>query len=194
MLGSIYKMLPNIDDDYAAKLVYTLENKKTVEKLEQDIADISAQLGQVNAMSDTIVAKILLDEITLPAALRQLRIYNNANSIGELTRALKTPREDIDTLLNFYASFGSTRFFDTQFSTALHDVLNDASLTDADKAQYGIKKLLEQAQQEQQARPNLPAKNKKAPNRQLKPVRVLGNSTLRYYRGSLKSTPSPQAA
>ena len=24
MLGTIYKMLPNIDDDYAAKLVYTL--------------------------------------------------------------------------------------------------------------------------------------------------------------------------
>lgn len=27
MLGTIYNMLPGIDDDYAAKLVYTLENK-----------------------------------------------------------------------------------------------------------------------------------------------------------------------
>ena len=45
MLGTIYKMLPNIDDDYAAKLVYTLENKKSVSRLQQDIADISAQLG-----------------------------------------------------------------------------------------------------------------------------------------------------
>ena len=78
MLGTIYKMLPNIDDDYAAKIVYTLENKKPLAQLQQDIADISAQLGEANAMSDTIVAKILLDEITLPAALRQLRVYNNA--------------------------------------------------------------------------------------------------------------------
>ena len=73
MLGTIYKMLPNIDDDYAAKLVYTLENKKSVSRLQQDIADISAQLGDGGEMADTIVAKILLDEITLPAALRQLR-------------------------------------------------------------------------------------------------------------------------
>ena len=30
MLGTIYNMLPSIDDDYAAKLVYTLENKKSL--------------------------------------------------------------------------------------------------------------------------------------------------------------------
>ena len=30
MLGMIYHQLPSINDDYAAKLVYTLENKKTV--------------------------------------------------------------------------------------------------------------------------------------------------------------------
>ena len=88
MLGTIYKMLPNIDDDYAAKLVYTLENKKSVSRLQQDIADISAQLGDGGEMADTIVAKILLDEITLPAALRQLRVYNNAVSVAELTNAL----------------------------------------------------------------------------------------------------------
>ena len=88
MLGTIYKMLPNIDDDYAAKLVYTLESTKTLPRLQQDIADIAAQLGQTNAMADTIVAKILLDEITLPAALRQLRVYNNAIAISELTNVL----------------------------------------------------------------------------------------------------------
>ena len=81
MLGTIYNMLPVIDDDYAAKLVYTLENKKSLEELQQDIANIAAQLGSDSPVTDTVVAKILLDEITLPAALRQLRIYNNAMSI-----------------------------------------------------------------------------------------------------------------
>ena len=42
MLGTIYNMLPGIDDDYAAKLVYTLENKKSLPRLQQDIADIAA--------------------------------------------------------------------------------------------------------------------------------------------------------
>ena len=51
MLGTIYKMLPNIDDDYAAKLVYTLENKKDLGRLQQDIADISAQLGDASEKS-----------------------------------------------------------------------------------------------------------------------------------------------
>ena len=45
MLGTIYNMLPGIDDDYAAKLVYTLENKKSLPRLQQDIADIAAQLS-----------------------------------------------------------------------------------------------------------------------------------------------------
>ena len=162
MLGSIYKMLPNIDDDYAAKLVYTLENKKPVAQLEQDIADIAAQLGQTNAMSDTIVAKILLDEITLPAALRQLRIYNNATSIAELTNALETPNTDTDLLLNYYAAFGSPRFFDTEFSAALKDVIADATQSDADKARHGLSKLLNHIKQEEAKQADLPAKNKKA--------------------------------
>lgn len=162
MLGTIYKMLPNVDDDYAAKLVYTLENKKTVAKLQQDIADIAAQLGQPTAMSDTIVAKILLDEITLPAALRQLRIYNNAVSIGELAHALKTPRADMDLLLNYYASFGAQRFFDTAFAAALKEVRQEAALSDADKARHALSVLLNTARQDAAAHPGLPAANKKA--------------------------------
>ena len=75
MLSTIYKMLPAIDDDYAARLVYTLEDKKTLPQLEQDIANISAQLSSDSPSADTLVAQMLLDEITLPAALRQLRIY-----------------------------------------------------------------------------------------------------------------------
>ena len=163
MLGTIYKMLPNVDDDYAAKLVYTLENKKTLPALQQDIADIAAQLGETqNAMSDTIVAKILLDEITLPAALRQLRVYNNALSISELAEALETPAEENDLLLNCYASFGSRYFFDVQFAEALRDVRNDPSLSDSEKAHYALDKLLEQAKKEINENKDIPDENKKA--------------------------------
>ncbi len=162
MLGTIYKMLPNIDDDYAAKLVYTLENKKSLPRLEQDIADIAAQLGEASAMSDTIVAKMLLDEITLPAALRQLRVYNNAVSVIELTGALDTPPEATDLLLNYYAAFGARRFFDVEFAHALKDVRDDKTMSDADKAQHALDRLILQAQKDLPANEKLQEKNKKA--------------------------------
>ena len=161
MLGAIYQMLPNIDDDYAAKLVYTLENKKSVSSLQQDIADICAKLGDANAQTDTIVAKILLDEITLPAALRQLRVYNNALSITELTGALDTPAEVTDLLLNYYASFGSRRFFDVEFAKALKNVRDKQDMQDADKAQYALDRLILQAQQDLQHNAQIRAQNRK---------------------------------
>ncbi len=162
MLGTIYKMLPNIDDDYAAKLVYTLENKKSLARLQQDIADLAAQLGEASAMSDTIVAKMLLDEITLPAALRQLRVYNNAVSIAELTNALDTPPEATDLLLNYYASFGSRRFFDMEFANALKDVRDDKNMQDADKAQHALDCLILQAQKDLPSNEKILEENKKA--------------------------------
>ena len=75
MLNTIYNMLPAIDDDYAARLVYTLEDKKSIDQLKQDVADTAARLNSDSPAADTLVAQMLLDEITLPAALRQLRIY-----------------------------------------------------------------------------------------------------------------------
>ncbi len=161
MLGTIYKMLPNINDDYAAKLVYTLENKKSVSRLQQDIADISAQLGTANELSDNIVAKILLDEITLPAALRQLRVMSNAVSVVELSDALDTPAQTIDLLLNYYASFGSRRFFDAEFAAALKDVRDDQNMQDADKAQYALNALIAAAEQDLPANDKILASNKK---------------------------------
>lgn len=162
MLGTIYKMLPNIDDDYAAKLVYTLENKKSLPRLQQDIADIAAQLGDGSEMSDTIVAKILLDEITLPAALRQLRVLNNAVSIAELTDALNTPPEAVDLTLNYYASFGSRRFFDERFAAALKDVRDDKNMEDADKARYALDALVLAAQNDLPENEKILKANKKA--------------------------------
>ena len=162
MLGTIYKMLPNIDDDYAAKLVYTLENKKSLQRLQQDIADIAAQLGEASAMSDTIVAKMLLDEITLPAALRQLRVYNNAVSVAELAGALDTPPEATDLLLNYYASFGSERFFDVEFAKALKDVRENKEMEDADKAQHALDCLILQAQKDLAPNEKILEENKKA--------------------------------
>ena len=115
MLSTIYNMLPGIDNDYAAKLVYTLEDKKTIPQLQQDIADLAAQLSSDSAMTDTTIAKMLLDECTLAAALRQLRIYNNSTSINELCAALNMPATQTGTLLEVYASFSSRQYFDEAF-------------------------------------------------------------------------------
>lgn len=144
MLGTIYSMLPNIDDDYAAKLVYTLENKKSVNQLQQDIADIAAQLSSDSPMTDTIVAQILLDETTIHAALRRLRIYNNATSIAELCAALEMPVEQVDILQEVYASFSSRQYFDIEFALALKDV-QDKEMEDAQKALHAVNILLQKA-------------------------------------------------
>lgn len=160
MLGTIYNMLPGIDDDYAAKLVYTLENKKSLPRLQQDIADIAAQLSSDSPMTDTTIAKILLDEITIPAALRQLRIYNNATSMTELCAALETPAKDTAKLLEVYSSFSSRKYFDEEFAAALKDV-QDSDLKDEEKALHAVNKLLEQANAVLQNSPKIIRQNKK---------------------------------
>lgn len=162
MLGTIYRLLPHINDDYAAKLVYTLEDTKTLLALKQDIEKMSSAVGQTNAMSDTLVAKVLLDEITLPAALHQLRIYSNAAAISELAQVLDISAVETELLLNYYASFGANHFFDNAFAAALKDVRDDKTMPDAEKARYALTHLLAEAQQDVKAHPQLPNKNKRA--------------------------------
>ncbi len=145
MLSTIYNMLPGIDDDYAAKLVYTLEDKKTLPQLQQDIADLAAQLNSDSAATDTLIAKMLLDECTLSAALRQLRVYNNSTSITELSAALALPAPQTSRLLEVYASFSSHLYFDEEFEKALGQV-NTPSLTDEQKARQAVELLLKKAQ------------------------------------------------
>lgn len=147
MLSTIYNMLPAINDDYAAKLVYTLEDKKTVQQLQQDIADTAAQLSSDSPSADTLVAKILLDEITLPAALRQLRIYNNAISIAELGESLDLTEENMHKLLEVYASFSSRKYFDQEFAAALQNLSTSKPLTDTQKALRATNHLIDQARQ-----------------------------------------------
>ncbi len=161
MLGTIYKMLPEINDDYAAKLVYTLENKKTIAQLQQDIANIAAQLSSDSPMTDSMVAKILLDEITLPAALRQLRVYNNATSINELCAALEVPAKDTGLLLEVYASLSSKKYFDESFALALKDVQDSPDLTDQQKALHAVEILLKEAAELLQERTGHAKQNKK---------------------------------
>lgn len=146
MLSTIYNMLPGIDNDYAAKLVYTLEDKKTLEELQQDIADIATQLNSDSPMTDTLIAKMLLDECTLAAALRQLRVYNNSTSITELCAALDISAKDTSKLLEVYASFSTHHYFDEAFEAAIEQVEGE-HLTDEAQARQAIDHLLHQAQE-----------------------------------------------
>jgi len=145
MLNTIYTMLPAIDDNYAARLVYTLEDKKTIDQLEQEIADTAAQLNSDSPAADTLVAQMLLDEITLPAALRQLRIYNNAMSISELCQSLDMSNEETQKMLDVYASFSSRKYFDQEFASALKTLPKGKKLTDTQKAQYAVGCLIKSA-------------------------------------------------
>ena len=160
MLSVIYSMLPEIDNDYAAKLVFVLEGKKTLSALQQDIADASAQLNSDSPLADTIIAKMLLDECSLPAALRQVRIYNNFTSITELCEALNIEPEDEKLLLSTYASFSSRKYFDKEFEEALEHV-GISSQTDAERATQALLMLLESAKKiHEQSEPVL-RKNKR---------------------------------
>ena len=145
MLNTIYNMLPAIDDDYAARLVYTLEDKKSIDQLKQDIADTAARLNSDSPAADTLVAQMLLDEITLPAALRQLRIYNNLLSITELCESLDISSSDTQKLIDVYASFSSRKYFDQEFAAALKTLPTGQKLTDVQKAEHAVNCLLTQA-------------------------------------------------
>ena len=146
MLSTIYNMLPGIDNDYAAKLVYTLEDKKTLEELQQDIADLATQLNSDSPMTDTLIAKMMLDECTLSAALRQLRIYNNSTSITELCAALDIPAQDTGKLLETYASFSSRHYFDEAFEQAVEKI-ESKNLSDEEKARQALATLLQTCQE-----------------------------------------------
>jgi len=144
MLGTIYNMLPHIDDDYAAKLVYTLEDKKSIPQLQQDIANIAALLSSDSPVADTVIAKILLDEITLPAALRRLRIYNNSTSIAELAEVLQLSKGQQNLLSQVYASFASHLYFDEELEKALKQVKGE-NLSEEKQARQAVAILLKQA-------------------------------------------------
>lgn len=160
MLSTIYDMLPGIDNDYAAKLVYTLEDKKTLAQLQQDIADLAAQLNSDSPMTDTVIAKMLLDECTLPAALRQLRIYNNSTSITELCAALNVSAADTGLLLETYASFSSNLYFDEAFEQAVTQI-NSENQTDEAQARGALDVLLDRARNLQVHSAETAAQNRK---------------------------------
>ena len=147
MLTVVYQMLPHISEEYAQQLVRTLEHKKTIAQLQQDIANTAAQLNSDSIHTDNLVAKILVDQITPHAALRQLRIYNNATSIDELAATLQLPESDRQKLLQVYASFSSRKYFDQEFATALKDLQTQGSLSDEQKASHALRRLLTQADQ-----------------------------------------------
>lgn len=162
MLGSIYQILPEIDSDYAAKLVYESEKKKTLTNLKKDMQYLFSHFEQSHVVADNIVAKLLLDEISLPAAIRQLHIKSNALTIFELAKALSLPEEDKYLLLNFYAAAGAEYFFDEEFARLLKEIPNEKNLSDTDKSLRVINQLLTKAKQTEQEQKDRPAQNKQA--------------------------------
>ena len=128
-------------------------------QLQQDIANLAAELNSDSAMTDTIIAKMLLDECTLAAALRQLRVYNNATSINELCAALNLPAKETGKLLEVYASFSSRKYFDEEFEQALKQAQGE-NLSDEQLARKAVDILLAQAQQIYQQAKQITAQNR----------------------------------
>ncbi len=145
-LTVIYQMLPNIDDDYAAKLVYASENKKTPQQLQQDIADVYARLNSDAPTADTIAAQVLLEEMTVAAALRHLHIYNNATSISELAEQFELTEKQTRLLRQVYASFASRLYFDNALKETLLQ-LEEENLPEHEKQRKALQTLADKAEQ-----------------------------------------------
>ncbi len=162
MLGSIYQILPDIDDDYAAKLVYLLENKKTLPDFRQEMKTIFDQLNQPHLIADTIVAKILLDEITMAAAMRQLHLRNQTLTIMKLSEVIPLNTSDTDLLVAYYTSCASEHDFDADFATALKQIPNPDGLTDTEKVKSSLESLIKTARQTLENNPQRSSQNAQA--------------------------------
>ena len=143
-LQLIYNLLPGIEQQEAYKLARTLENKKSITLLKQNIAIIHQQLGPAAKQSGNITAKLLLDEITLSAALHQSRIYHNRRSIKKLGKVLALSPYAVTQLSKVYGSFSSRLYFDTELDKALKQE-NIKKLPSSQQAQHAVSCLLEKA-------------------------------------------------
>ena len=143
-LQTIYSLLPDVEEREAHKLAYTLENQKSIAQLKQNITAINQQLGTTAQPCGTVTAKLLLDEITLPAALRQLRIYHNRNSIQKLGKVLGLSPYAVTQLSNVYGSFSSRLYFDAELDQVLKQK-DIQILPSSQQAQHAVSRLLEKA-------------------------------------------------
>ncbi len=159
MLGILYQMLPSVNDDYAAKLVYTLENKKELADFQKELAETVKKLDASVPMRDTLAARILLEELSFSTALLQLRIYKNMASISELAHAADLSEQDTTLLLCYYASFGAEHFFDTELATALKQLPTQETSSDSEKIQHVLHHLIMQAKEAIKQHPRRPEQN-----------------------------------
>lgn len=143
-LQTIYSLLPGIEEHDAVKLAHTLENNQSISSLKQNITAINQQLGVSQKPCATVTAKVLLDEITLPAAMRQLRIYYNRHSIEKLGQVLNLSPYAVTQLSKVYGSFSSHLYFDTELDHALQQA-DIQKLPSSQQAQYAVSHLLDQA-------------------------------------------------
>lgn len=144
VLQTIYTLLPGIEEREAYKLARTLENKKSITQLKQDINLLNQQIRAVAKPCATVTAKLLLDEITFPAALRQLRIYHNRRSINKLGKVLSLSPYAVTQLSNVYASFSSHLYFDAELDQVLKQK-EIQTLPSSQQAQHAVSHLLEKA-------------------------------------------------
>ena len=141
----LHTMLPGIEDSYARKLIRSCESKKSIPQLKKDISSIQTKLGAFSKGTGTITAKVLLDEITLSAAARQLRIHKNLNTISELGQVLGLSSYAVKQLSRVYGSFSSHLYFDTELEQSLQKTENQ-NLHPYQKAQQAVHVLLDKAE------------------------------------------------
>ena len=138
-------LLPHLDQAYENKLLRVLKDPTSVKQFQAAANLLQKNLSSISSQKDTLVAQVLLDEISLGAAQQRARIYNNALSILHLNKMLKLPSSAIRQLGTVFASFSSRLYFDAELKKSLQRIQADASPQLAQLHQ-AVQLLLEKAQ------------------------------------------------
>ena len=142
---TLHTLLPHLDKSYEKKLLRVLKNSESIKQFCNTVSLLQKNVRSTSAQKDTLIAQVLLDEISLRAAQQRLRIYNNASAITHLKQLLQLAAPTVAQLETVFASFSSRLYFDTELKKSLQK-MNVGTSLNTQQLRQAVQLLLEKAQ------------------------------------------------
>lgn len=157
---TLHTLLPHLDKSYENKLLRVLKDPQGLKQFQATVNLLKKNLGSASSQKDTLIAQVLLDEISLRAAQQRLRIYNNALLLKQLHKMLGFPLSTLRQLETVYVSFSSRLHLDAELSKALQTIKSPYS-SQPQQLRQAIQLLLEKATTRLAASAEIVQKNKR---------------------------------
>ena len=119
---AIHTLLPHLNKSYENKLLRVLKDSESLQQFCTAANLLQKNFCSTASQKDTLVAQVLLEEISLEAAQQRLRIYNNALSLSHLNQLLQLPAAVIQQLETVFVSFSSRLYFDAELKKSLQKI------------------------------------------------------------------------